>query len=113
MLLLKWRQTNISRRPRPSQGHWELGLGVELEEPDFHAYFPGAVFLPEILSLVGYNNYIFHLCRISHFSKAAAHCTEAELEALYVAQPGSYFGELIWGDSFGFNIMSWEIIQIV
>ncbi|EAW81115.1 hCG2029298, partial [Homo sapiens] len=66
-------------RPRPSQGHGELDQVVEIiEEPDFHAYFPGAIFLPEILC----NNYTFHLSRISHFSKVASRCTEVELAAL-------------------------------
>ena len=58
--------------------------GCETEEADFHTYSPHAIFLPEILSLVGYSNYIFHLGRISHFPKVSSHCTEAESEALYL-----------------------------
>lgn len=69
---------HISRlRPRPFQGRRELGLGVETEEPEGHACFPGAVFLPDALSLVGHNNNILHLYGISRFSKVASHCTEA------------------------------------
>lgn len=83
MLLLSRGKRISCRRSRPSQGHSELGLGVEMEESDFHSYFPGAILPPEILSLVEYNNYIFPLCKMSHFSKVASHCTETESEALY------------------------------
>lgn len=76
MLLLKQRQTNLFPVTDQTLARAQrLGLGVEIEEPDVYTYFPGAIFLPETLSLVGYNNNIFHfLCRISHLHTFPRKC---------------------------------------